>query len=117
MKQSAVKTLGVAALGAAFAAVGAGTAAAAPAVPEAAPALGTAAQTLPVQNAGVVPAAAQTLDAGRDVATMGLTAAEPAAQDVVTKDPTAPAKGLLGGLPLDQLPTKGLNVNGIPLGG
>ncbi|MCT7355901.1 ATP-binding protein [Streptomyces sp. 15-116A] len=122
MKQSAAKTLGVAALGAAFAAVGAGAATAAPAVPDtAAPALDAATQTLPAENVSVLPAAKQTLETGKELAGTGLTAAEPvakeAAKDMVAKDPTAPAKGLLGGLPLGQLPTKGLNVNGLPLGG
>ena len=44
MKQSAAKTLGVAALGAAFAAAGAGAANAAPAVPDATQALGAVTQ-------------------------------------------------------------------------
>ena len=53
MKQSAAKTLGVAALGAAFAAAGAGAANAAPArrvLPDASQALGTVTQALPVEN-------------------------------------------------------------------
>jgi hypothetical protein len=90
MKQSAAKTLGVAALGAAFAAVGAGAANAAPAVPDATQAL--------------------------DVVGTGLAAAQPAAERVLAQGPTAPVKGLLGGLPLQGLPTHGLPVNGIPLG-
>ena len=47
MKQSAAKTLGVAALGAAFAAAGAGAANAAPAVPDSSQALDTVTKTLP----------------------------------------------------------------------
>ncbi|MGV9571793.1 ATP-binding protein, partial [Streptomyces nigra] len=45
MKQSAAKSLGVAALGAAFAATGAGAANAAPAVPDAGAALDTVTRT------------------------------------------------------------------------
>ena len=47
MKQSAAKTLGVAALGAAFAATGAGAANAAPAVPDATGMLGSGTSALP----------------------------------------------------------------------
>lgn len=51
MKQSAAKTLGVAALGAAFAAAGAGAANAAPVAPDAAgSALDTVTRTLPAEN-------------------------------------------------------------------
>ncbi|EYT84341.1 hypothetical protein CF54_02110, partial [Streptomyces sp. Tu 6176] len=50
MKQSAVKTLGVAALGAAFAAAGAGAANAAPAAPDVGQALGTVSKALPTEN-------------------------------------------------------------------
>src|SRR5690348_1396538 len=50
MKQSAAKTLGVAALGAAFAATGAGAANAAPAVPDATGMLGSVTSALPAQN-------------------------------------------------------------------
>ncbi|MGC3002898.1 hypothetical protein ACPF8X_32155, partial [Streptomyces sp. G35A] len=62
MKQSAAKTLGVAALGAAFAAVGAGAAQAAPAVPDAGPVLGTVTGAVPAQNlSGALPGADRTL--------------------------------------------------------
>ncbi len=60
MKQSAAKTLGVAALGAAFAAVGAGAASAAPALPDATQALGSVTHTLPAENvAKALPGAAR----------------------------------------------------------
>ncbi|MGW0813620.1 ATP-binding protein [Streptomyces viridiviolaceus] len=90
MKQSAVKTLGVAALGAAFAVVGAGAAGAAPAVPDATQALDTVAGTLPAENVSqVLPEAGGALEQG----------------------PTEPVTGLLGGLP-----TQGVTMNGVPLG-
>lgn len=54
MKQSAVKTLGVAALGAAFAAAGAGAASAAPALPDAGSALDTVTSTLPAEQVAQV---------------------------------------------------------------
>ncbi|EFE67483.1 predicted protein [Streptomyces viridosporus ATCC 14672] len=91
MKQSAAKTLGVAALGAAFAVAGAGAANAAPAVPDTASALDTATRAVPTEKLS------------------GATAAQrPASGE--------PAGGLLGGLPLEKLPTQGLNLNGLPLG-
>ncbi|MYS27304.1 ATP-binding protein, partial [Streptomyces sp. SID7804] len=55
MKQSAAKTLGVAALGAAFAAAGAGAANAAPALPDA-PSLDTVTQAAPAEQlSGALP--------------------------------------------------------------
>ncbi|MCH5677538.1 ATP-binding protein [Streptomyces gilvus] len=92
MKQSAAKTLGVAALGAAFAAVGAGAANAAPALPDTSGALDTVTRTLPTEN---------------------VSKALPGAGEAV-----APVAGLLGGLPVGQtgLPTHGLAMNGLPLG-
>ncbi|WP_018544104.1 hypothetical protein [Streptomyces sp. LaPpAH-108] len=105
MKQSAVKTLGVAALGAAFAAVGAGAAHAAPAAPQG---LDSVTKTLP--------GATGALTQGQSAVGSGLTAAQPAVQKVLAKGPAAPVAGLLGGLPLKGLPTHGLPVNGIPLG-
>ncbi|TVZ93478.1 ATP-binding protein [Streptomyces sp. BK340] len=117
MKQSAAKTLGVAALGAAFAAVGAGAANAAPAVPDATQALDTVTQTLPAQNVGkALPGAAEALTQGQGALGGGLAAAQPTVQKVLAGGPTAPAVGLLGGLPLQGLPTHGVPVNGIPLG-
>ncbi|MFI8926349.1 ATP-binding protein [Streptomyces sp. NPDC053474] len=83
MKQSAVKTLGVAALGAAFAAVGAGAANAAPAtVPDPSTALETVTSTLPLdQAASTLPAGApESLAAGQSALASGLAATEPAVE-------------------------------------
>ncbi len=116
MKQSVAKTLGVAALGAAFAA-GAGAAHAAPAVPDASQALGTVTQSVPARNAAtVLPAAAEALATGHKTLGTGLTAARPATGQVLHGGPTAPVKGLIGGLPVGRaLPGKGLGLNGLPL--
>ncbi|GGW31038.1 hypothetical protein GCM10010503_03330 [Streptomyces lucensis JCM 4490] len=126
MKQSAAKTLGVAALGAAFAAAGAGMASAAPAVPDAAQTLGTVTDALPAQQvAGTLsgdgtpqqvgsmaePGVATAMPAARDLA-----AAQPAVGSVLAQGPTAPVAGLLGGLPVHGLPTQGVAVNGVPVG-
>ncbi|MER6328640.1 ATP-binding protein [Streptomyces sp. NPDC014983] len=102
MKQSAAKTLGVAALGAAFAAVGAGAAHAAPAAPDA------------TQVAKALPGAVQGLTQEHGAVASGVAAAQPAVQRVLAQGPT----GLLGGLPLGStgLPTNGMGVNGLPLG-
>ncbi|MDQ0774918.1 hypothetical protein QF026_003384 [Streptomyces aurantiacus] len=117
MKQSAVKTLGVAALGAAFAAAGAGAANAAPAGPQAGPELSTAVDALPMDVAAkAVPGAGEPLAQGQDVLSSGLTAAQPAVADLLAEGPAGPVAGLLGGLPIQGLPTHGLPVNGIPLG-
>ncbi|MET8328801.1 hypothetical protein [Streptomyces sp. NPDC005181] len=104
MKQSAARTLGVAALGAAFAAAAAGTASAAALPVDAATAalpiagsLGTATQTLPVQDT-----ATKLLGSG---------------QTEIVNGAIAPAKGLLGGLPAGGVTTSGLSTNGLPLGG
>jgi hypothetical protein len=122
MKQSAAKTLGVAVVGAAIAAAGAGAAHAAPSAPvapEASQALGTVTQALPVENVTkALPTAAGALAQGRSALGAGLEAAQPAAANVLAEGPTAPVAGLLGGLPVGKtLPTKGLGVNGLPLGG
>ncbi|KOV67247.1 hypothetical protein [Streptomyces sp. MMG1121] len=119
MKQSAAKTLGVAALGAAFAAAGAGAANAAPAVPDATQALGAVTQSLPTGNAGqTLPGAAEALTQGRGAMGASVAAAKPAVAKALAKDPTAPVAGLLGGMPVSHtgLPTHGVPVNGIPLG-
>jgi hypothetical protein len=122
MKQSAAKTLGVAALGAAFAAVGAGAANAAPAVPDAAQAthaLDSVTKTLPAGNVSkALPGATEALTQGQGAVGAATAAAQPAVQNVLAKGPTAPVAGLLGGLPLHNsgLPTHGVPVNGIPLG-
>ncbi|MFI6338523.1 ATP-binding protein [Streptomyces sp. NPDC050535] len=117
MKQSAAKTLGVAALGAAFAAAGAGAANAAPAVPDLSSALDTVTSTLPAENvAKALPGAGEALTQGQGALGAGVAAAGPAAARVLADGPTAPVAGLLGGLPLQGLPTHGLPVNGVPLG-
>ncbi|WP_274561591.1 ATP-binding protein [Streptomyces spiramyceticus] len=74
MKQSAAKTLGVAALGAAFAAAAAGSATAAPAVPDAPSALNTMTSTVPVGTATALlpPGAAEGLAAGQEGLGRGL---------------------------------------------
>ncbi|WP_320780383.1 ATP-binding protein [Streptomyces sp. CRN 30] len=121
MKQSAAKTLGVAALGAAFAAAGTGAAEAAPGVPDLASTVDGVVRTLPAETVGqVAPGAGNALDAGQRATHTGLTTAQPIAEQVVAdqvaKGPTGPLAGLLGGLPLKGLPTSGLPVNGLPLG-
>ncbi|MEU6122431.1 ATP-binding protein [Streptomyces sp. NPDC047123] len=104
MKKSAAKTLGVAALGAAFAAAGAGAAnaaPAAPAIPDPSAALGPVSSLLPVGDAvKALPAGAnESLAAGQGALGGGLGGAK------------GPAAGLLGGLPVG-----GTGVNGLPLG-
>ncbi|MEV3860531.1 ATP-binding protein [Streptomyces sp. NPDC050095] len=119
MKQSAAKTLGVAALGAAFAAAGAGAANAAPAVPDAAEAVGTVTSMLPLeQTAKTLPAGgAESLAAGQNALGSSLSTAKPTldstAPAVLPADSGDPVSGLLGGLPVQQsLPTDGLPVGG-----
>lgn len=104
MKQSAARTLGVAALGAAFAAAAAGTASAA-ALP-----LETASGLLPA--VGTVTGATDSLPV-QDTATKLLGTGQKKTVDGVA----APVKGLLGGLPSGGLATKGISANGLPLGG
>jgi hypothetical protein len=118
MKQSAAKTLGVAALGAAFAAAGAGAANAAPALPEAPQALDSVTRTLPAENiTQALPGAGEAVSQGQSAVGTGLAAAQPAVQKLLADGPTAPVAGLLGGLPIGKgLPTHGLPVNGLPLG-
>ncbi|MDI3409315.1 ATP-binding protein [Streptomyces cavernicola] len=111
MKHSAAKTLGVAALGAAFAAAGAGSASAvAPGLTDAAGTVGNVASTLPVEEVGkALPAGAgQHLATGQQALAGGLSAASqaPAGEG-------DPVKGLIGGLPVGE----GLPVQGLPLGG
>ncbi|MFJ4966129.1 hypothetical protein EES43_18495 [Streptomyces sp. ADI96-02] len=100
MKKTAAKTLGAAALGAAFAAAAAGSASAAPALP-----LDTAAGALPVSTMAL-----DTVTKSVQSAPVQETAGKILSGK--TTDVTAPVTGLLGGLP-----TKGLSANGIPLGG
>ncbi|WP_228990316.1 hypothetical protein [Streptomyces sp. DH8] len=98
MKKSA-RTLGVAALGAAFAATAAGSASAA---------------SLPLDAAaGILPVSTMAVD------TVAKSAQNAPVQETVGKvlggdatDAAAPVTSLLGGLP-----TQGLSANGIPLGG
>ncbi|BAC71068.1 MULTISPECIES: hypothetical protein [Streptomyces] len=106
MKQSAAKTLGVAALGAAFAAAGAGVASAAPAVPDASSALDTVTRTLPADNVTqVLPGSREALSQGQNAVGAGVAAAKPTAAKALNGGPAAPVAGLLGGLPLKGLPT------------
>ncbi|MFJ9813801.1 ATP-binding protein [Streptomyces sp. NPDC101151] len=118
MKQSAVKTLGVAALGVAFAAVGAGAASAAPAAPAATPALDTVSKTLPAENVSqALPAAGAALAQGQNAVGQA-PAAQPAVGRVLAEGPSGPIHGRIGGLPLQStgLPTQNMLMNGIPLG-
>ncbi|MEU3252704.1 ATP-binding protein [Streptomyces sp. NPDC006997] len=122
MKQSAAttaKTLGVAALGAAFAAAGTGAANAAPDVAGVSNrVLDTAVRALPAQNLEqTVPGSSGALAQGQRAVGAGLTAAQPAVQQLLAQGPTGPAAALLGGLPTQGLPVQGTPVNGIPLGG
>ncbi|WP_328905469.1 hypothetical protein OG230_22280 [Streptomyces sp. NBC_00234] len=100
MKQSAARTLGVAALGAAFAAAAAGSASAATALP-------VDAATAAVPAGTALDAVSQSLPTVQDAAGQLLKG-----QQSVGGDVTAPVTGLLGGLP-----TKGVSANGLPLGG
>jgi hypothetical protein len=128
MKQSAAKTLGVAALGAAFAVAGAGAANAATVAPDVTPALDTVSHTLPANGvAKTLPRAGEVLGQGQGAVGRTLEAAEPAAQRALPggQDGTESLGGLLGGLPVQGLTTQGLTtqgltaqglpVNGIPL--
>ncbi|MFD6420289.1 ATP-binding protein [Streptomyces sp. NPDC060194] len=118
MKQSAVKTLGVAALGAAFAAAGAGAAHAAPALPDATGALETVTAALPVEQiAHNLPTGApEALEAGQRTLSGAPAQAQHAPQSA------DPVRGLLGGLPVvgqatnGGLPTQGLPLQGLPVG-
>ncbi|WEH35529.1 hypothetical protein PZB75_20535 [Streptomyces sp. AM 4-1-1] len=112
MKQSVVRTLGAAALGAAFAAAAGGTASAAPLpidVGSAGSTLKTVTQTLPLQ------ATADKLLQGKqkNKADKGTTTA---GKRKTSNDATDPVKGLLGGISTNGLTTSGLTANGIPLG-
>ncbi|GHC49782.1 ATP-binding protein [Streptomyces flavofungini] len=130
MKQSAVKTLGVAALGAAFAATGAGAASAA-AGPDAVGALSTVASTLPLEETAqsLPDGAPEALAAGHSALQSGLKSAKPTTDKLLplgddqgegaadramsTKPapkPADPVKGLLGGVPVAQ----GLGTNALP---
>jgi hypothetical protein len=115
MKQSAAKTLGVAALGAAFAATGAGAANAAPAVPDATGTLDSVTSTLPAQNVSqALPGAQAAVAQGKPALERGLASVQPAAQRAIADGPSTPVAGLLGGLPVAP---GGLPVKGVPLAG
>ncbi|MEV1024419.1 ATP-binding protein [Streptomyces sp. NPDC050264] len=120
MKQSAAKTLGVAALGVAFAAAGAGAAsAAAPNLPDAAGALNSVTAGLPLEQASsVLPAGGpEAVSAAQNALGSGLTAAQPVVEKVAQGATEGdPVTGLLGGLPAAKsLPTQGLPVgSGLP---
>ncbi|CAM5262148.1 hypothetical protein GCM10010329_04260 [Streptomyces spiroverticillatus] len=123
MKQSAAKTLGAAALGAAFvaAAAGSASAAAAPAAPDAAAALGAVSQALPVdQVASKLPAGGpEALKAGQDaLGKSAMTAPQTAEKTLPQVMPAGegqdPVNGLLGGLPTKGLPTGGLPTGAVP---
>ncbi|MFD0145700.1 MULTISPECIES: hypothetical protein [unclassified Streptomyces] len=116
MKQSAAKTLGVAALGAAFAAAAAGTASAAPSLP-ASPdaALGLVTQAVPLGDGltELPDGAAESLLSGQSSVDQGvktLPAAAGAATQHLPLDAangplaSTPVGGLLGGLPVGALP-------------
>lgn len=104
MKQSAAKTLGVAALGAAFAATGAGAANAAPAVPDATQALGTVTQGLPAENVTkALPGAGEAVAQAQPALTTSVAAAQPVVENALADGPTAPVAGLLGGLPVGKV--------------
>ncbi len=116
MKQSAAKTLGAAALGAAFVAAAAGTAGAAvPAAPDAAAALGAVTQALPIgQVASQLPAGGpEALKAGQDALGKSMVTAPHTAEKALPQvmpngEGQDPVKGLLGGLPTQGLPTGAL---------
>ncbi|MGW7054122.1 ATP-binding protein [Streptomyces sp. NPDC054887] len=114
MKQSAAKTLGAAALGAAFAAAAAGSASAAPAapaVPDLTGALSSATTTLPLQDVvGKLPGGApEALNGGVSALTGSASTLPATTTDALSKAQTPagkdgarsadPLKGLLGGLP------------------
>ncbi|MER8044968.1 hypothetical protein [Streptomyces sp. NPDC094032] len=144
MKQSAAKTLGVAALGAAFAAAAAGTASATALPLVGTDALGTVTSVVPLgEDVTDLPSGvAETLGAGQGALNLGAEQgigtlpqiadqagkALPPVTEQATKvpmdgvqtglahTPAGQLTGLLGGLPVGQL-TGGLPLNGLPLGG
>ncbi|MFZ3596533.1 ATP-binding protein [Streptomyces sp. BH104] len=107
MKQSAAKTLGVAALGAAFAAAGAGAANAAPAAPDAADTVGSVTSALPLQDVASTLPAAESLGGAQTAVDNGLHTAAPvvdqATKTALPTDGGNPVSGLLGGLPVGGL--------------
>jgi hypothetical protein len=116
MKKSAVKTIGAAALGAAFAATAAGVAAAE--TPEALTSLDSVTSVVPVQDTLTkLPAGApESLTGGRAALTESASTLPGTLQGtgerVLAADATEPVKALLGGLPVGDL-TKGLTGGGL----
>jgi hypothetical protein len=113
MKQSAAKTLGVAALGAAFAAAGAGVASAAPgpAPPDTGQALDKASQALAAQDASQAQPGEGAV-VGKEQRTAG---ADRAPEQPATAPLTKPVNKLLGGLPVNGPSTDSLKVGGSSL--
>jgi hypothetical protein len=107
MKQSAAKTLGVAALGAAFAAAAAGTASAAPAVPDLTGAAGKLSTTLPLNEV------TEKLPEGAAAAPATV---QDAVEGAVPSTATDPVSGLLGGLPVTGGGPLGSLPGGLPIG-
>ncbi|MDQ8704171.1 ATP-binding protein [Streptomyces sp. LHD-70] len=106
MKHSAAKTLGVAALGAAFAAAGAGSASAVvPGLTDAAGTVGNVASTLPVGEVAKTLPAGESLAQGQQALAGGLSATQTTAAPSGEGDPVS---GLIGGLPVGK---------GLPIGG
>ncbi|MEV6397778.1 ATP-binding protein [Streptomyces sp. NPDC051907] len=123
MKQSAAKTLGVAALGAAFAAAAAGTAAAAPALTEA-PSLSTVTGLVSQEVAPKLPTGTPQALSGAQTALGDAPTTLPATlQETGNKVLPGGVEGgdvvssLLGGLPTKGLQTKGLPTEGLPTEG
>ncbi|MDI3423569.1 ATP-binding protein [Streptomyces luteolus] len=107
MKHSAAKTLGVAALGAAFAAAGAGSASAVvPGLTDAAGTVGNVASALPVGEVAKNLPAGESLAQGQQALAGGLSAAQ--TPDAAASGEGDPVSGLLGGLPVGK---------GLPVGG
>ncbi|MEU9863854.1 hypothetical protein AB0D99_23570 [Streptomyces sp. NPDC047971] len=116
MKQSAAKTLGVAALGAAFAAAAAGTASAASPLPAAPDALGLVTQTLPLGDVTELPdGAGESLLGGQAAVDQGVKTLPAAAGQAIEHAPLDSATGALGGTPVGGL-LGGLPLNGLPIG-
>ncbi|MDH6225372.1 MULTISPECIES: ATP-binding protein [Streptomyces] len=143
MKQSAAKTFGVVAFGAALAAVGAGAAAAAPAAPDAAPALSGVTGALPADGVGdalqgplterLQGAGSQLGGIGDELGGMGMDVAMGSAERLSAPQdrdaraqanegkeqgsPVGEVPALLGGLGLGEMNMgSGSNLNGLPLG-
>ncbi|MEU7045321.1 hypothetical protein [Streptomyces varsoviensis] len=99
MKQGTIKTLGVAALGAAFAATAAGTAAAAGPVETVAPTVADAVDSLPVSTVGKLAPGGEALATGQTAFSTVTRTAAPVADQALNTVTSAGAQELLGGLP------------------